>query len=283
MAADVITTLTLRGDDVPMAAVWKRLATAVVGIPAFVALVLEGPALLFGVLVVALGAGAAWELARMFHRAGRAVHPMLATVATAIVIASFLVPGGAAVALALALVVALSASLWVPTTHSAEFSATTVLTLTYVGWLLGHAVLVRDLPSGAQLVIFLTGVTWAGESSAYAVGSTLGRHKLAPAISPGKTIEGAIGQVVASVIAAALLAAWLLPEWALPRACGAGVLLGVAGQFGDLAESTMKRSLGTKDTGGLLPGHGGILDRLDGLLFNAPVLFYYVRAVGVGA
>lgn len=263
--------------------VWKRLATAVVGIPAFLWLVLDGPTVLFGALVVMLGAGATWELARMFTRAERATHARVATGATSVVIASFLVPDAPTVALALALLVVLSVSLRTRTAQSVEAAATTVLTVTYVGWLLGHAVLLRALPSGAPLVIFLVGVTWAGESAAYAVGSTIGRHKLAPIISPGKTIEGSVGQLVASLVAAPLLAAWLLPGWSTARVLGGALVLAVLGQVGDLAESTIKRSLGTKDTGGLIPGHGGILDRLDSVLFNAPALFYYVKLVGVGA
>ncbi len=125
-------------------------------------------------------------------------------------------------------------------------------------------------------MLFLVGVTWSGESAAYAVGNAIGRTKLAPRISPGKTVEGAIAQVLVSVGAAIALQLWLLPTWSTPRALFAGVLLGIVGQVGDLAESAIKRSVGTKDAGGLIPGHGGALDRLDSLLFNVPVFFYYV-------
>jgi phosphatidate cytidylyltransferase len=99
-------------------------------------------------------------------------------------------------------------------------------------------------------------------------------------ISPRKTVEGAVGQLAASIVAAAALGAWLLPQWPMSTAIVGGALLGVVGQVGDLAESVIKRSLGVKDTGGLIPGHGGVLDRLDGLLFNAPALFYYASWVG---
>ncbi len=107
-----------------------------------------------------------------------------------------------------------------------------------------------------------------------------GRRRLAPEISPAKTVEGAVAQFVASVAAALALGAWLLPDWPVWRSAGAGLLLGVSGQLGDLAESAIKRSAGVKDTGGVLPGHGGILDRIDGLLFNAPTLYYYVQIGG---
>lgn len=154
------------------------------------------------------------------------------------------------------------------------------LALIYVGWLLGYAVLLRGRPDGAAVVLFLVGVTWAGESAAYCVGSLVGRHPLAPVISPKKTIEGAAAQVLASVVAAALLGHWLVPDWTLGRLVAAGGVLGVTGQVGDLAESVMKRSLRVKDTGGLIPGHGGMLDRIDGLLINAPVLVYFARWTG---
>ena len=95
-------------------------------------------------------------------------------------------------------------------------------------------------------------------------------------ISPGKTVEGAIAQFAASLIAALTAGGWLFPGLRVGDAVIVGVLLGVLGQVGDLVESALKRSVGTKDTGNVIPGHGGILDRIDGLLFNAPVLFYYV-------
>jgi phosphatidate cytidylyltransferase len=124
-------------------------------------------------------------------------------------------------------------------------------------------------------VLFLVGVTWAGESAAYLVGSSIGRHRLAPILSPRKTVEGAIAQVIISVAAAMALGYWLLPACGLMGAAGAGAVLGVIGQVGDLAESAIKRSIGTKDTGDLIPGHGGMLDRIDSLLFNAPALYLY--------
>ena len=155
-----------------------------------------------------------------------------------------------------------------------------MLAIVYVGWLLGHGLWFETLPDGAALVLFLVGTTWAGESAAYGVGSLFGRHELAPSISPRKTVEGAAGQLLVSVGAAAGLGAWLLPHWSVSTAILAGAMLGIVGQIGDLAESAVKRSLGAKDTGTLIPGHGGVLDRLDGLMFNAPALFYYASWVG---
>jgi phosphatidate cytidylyltransferase len=151
----------------------------------------------------------------------------------------------------------------------------------YVGWLLGFGILLHHTsPLGDELVLFVVGVTWVGETAAYLGGSTLGRHKLASIISPRKTVEGAIAQVVASIGTGAALGVWLLPACGSILAVGAGALLGVIGQFGDLAESAIKRSVGTKDTGRLIPGHGGVLDRIDSLLFNLPAFYYFSLLAG---
>lgn len=262
------------------AVVWKRLATAAVFIPTFAWIVCRAPNWVFPLLVVAVGALATWELARMFERAGQTVYRWLSVVCGIAVTASFLVPGAPRAVLTVAVVVTVVASVLSGAPPTSQPVALALLGLTYVSWLLGHALLLRALPDGAWLVLFLVGVTWTGESAAYVVGSALGRHKLAPLISPRKTVEGAVAQLVVSVGAALALGAWLLPEWAEARTVAAGALLGVVGQLGDLGESVIKRSVGAKDTGALVPGHGGVLDRLDSLLFNVPVFFYYVTYLG---
>ena len=154
-----------------------------------------------------------------------------------------------------------------------------VVSLCYVGVLMGHALLLQQLPDGRSLLLFLLAVTWVGETAAYAVGSLVGRHKLAPRISPGKTVEGAVGQLLASMAAAWALG-WLVPRWSGLETCVAGLILGTLGQVGDLTESVIKRSVGAKDAGSAIPGHGGLLDRIDGLLFNTPALFYYAGVLG---
>jgi phosphatidate cytidylyltransferase len=268
----------------------KRVASAVVLIPVFVWIVAWAPPWVFAALVVAVGTAAAWELTRLFQRAGRPTFPLLSVPAGAAVTASFLVPGLPGPVFTAAVAAFLAAGVWAASPVAPTPGAPTVepivlglFGLTWVNWLLGHGALLHALPDGAGLILTLVGVTWAGETAAYGVGSLVGRHKLAPAISPGKTMEGAAAQVTASVLVAPLLAAWLLPDWTMTRAIGAGALLAVVGQVGDLAESVVKRSVGVKDTGGLIPGHGGLLDRIDSLLFNVPALFYYVRLTGVGS
>jgi phosphatidate cytidylyltransferase len=173
--------------------------------------------------------------------------------------------------------VALGASLWRAQGQSVGWEplVITVFGICYVNWLLGYGFWLRELPSGKEWILLLVWVTWLGEAAAYLVGSSIGRHQLAPVLSPRKTIEGAVAQVGMSVVAAVIGQAWFFG--ALPRehALLVGALLGVVGQVGDLVESLLKRSVGTKDTGQLIPGHGGMLDRIDSLLFNTPVLFYY--------
>lgn len=258
----------------------KRALTAAVGIPLFVWIVLSAPRWVFVLLVVTLSAAAAWELMRMFERADRPGYTALGVIGAAAVTASFVLPGFSALVLTVAVVSALSAPVWTDTADGLNRVIATLLPIVYVGWLLGHGLLLGVLPDGAHLILFLVGTTWAGESAALVIGSAVGRHPLAPVISPRKTVEGAVGQLGASVVAASVLGAWLLPQWSGGTTVLAGAVLGVVGQIGDLGESVIKRSLGAKDTGGLMPGHGGVLDRLDGLLFNAPALFYCASWIG---
>jgi phosphatidate cytidylyltransferase len=258
----------------------KRVASAVVLIPIFVWMVSRGPAWLFTLFVVAVGAAAMWELTRLLQRAaGLATYRRLGVAAVIAVTASFAtpanfpVPAVPSLVLTMAIAAVLSAPVWSGGLPATQAVALTLLGVLYIGWFLGHVILLRQLDT-AHLVLFLVGVTWTGESAAYLVGSTMGRHKLAPVISPNKTVEGGVAQLIASVLGGLVLGVWLV-EWPAARAVGAGVLLGLVGQIGDLAESVIKRSIGVKDTGNLIPGHGGVLDRVDGLLFNAPALYYY--------
>ena len=269
---------------------WKRVASSVVLIPVFVWVTTMASAWVFQLLVIAASAVACYELARMFERTGRAISPWLTVGVGAALTASFATSLYATVGddgsplhwmptpelvLLIGVGVVCSAPLWSAGRPVVESTANTLFGAVYVGWLLGYAIWLQGRAGGPQLVLFLVGVTWAGESAAYLVGSSVGRHRLAPILSPRKTVEGAIAQVIISVAAALGLGAWLLPTCGLVGAAGAGAVLGVIGQVGDLAESAIKRSIGTKDTGDLIPGHGGMLDRIDSLLFNAPALYLY--------
>jgi phosphatidate cytidylyltransferase len=113
------------------------------------------------------------------------------------------------------------------------------------------------------------------DTAAYYTGRAFGRHKLAPRVSPGKTWEGAVGGMCASLALAALAHYWFFPELSLRAALPLAALMNVLGVLGDLTESALKRGAGAKDAAKILPGHGGLLDRLDSLLFNAPLLYYF--------
>jgi phosphatidate cytidylyltransferase len=155
-------------------------------------------------------------------------------------------------------------------------SAIAVLATLYVGMLGGSLIrLHNDFAAGWKLVLFLLMVVWLGDAGAYYVGKNFGRHKLSPRISPKKTIEGLAGGIAISMITAAIVHFTYFKEMPLLHAMIAGVILSVAGVIGDLAESMWKRSAAVKDSGTLIPGHGGFLDRFDSIFFTAPILYSY--------
>ena len=154
----------------------------------------------------------------------------------------------------------------------------TVLGVLYVALLGTHLVMIRaglQPQLAAHLLSFFFLVLMGSDAGAYYTGRALGKHKLAPSISPGKTWEGAVGGVVAALAMATLAHFWFFRElplkWTLPLA----FTMSIVGIFGDLVESALKRSASAKDAANILPGHGGLLDRLDSLLFNAPLLYYF--------
>jgi phosphatidate cytidylyltransferase len=155
-------------------------------------------------------------------------------------------------------------------------SALTLFGVLYLGLTLGTLSMTRLLPQGEWLVFFLLLVTWASDTGAYYVGTLYGRHRLAPTISPKKTVEGLVGGLIGAIIVAYAARWWFLPQLPGLDCLILATLLTITGLWGDLTESAMKRSAGMKDSGGILPGHGGMLDRLDSLLFTAPVFYYYV-------
>jgi|SRR5579884_895223 len=159
--------------------------------------------------------------------------------------------------------------------------------LAYVGMLFGTLVLLRALPGrltvtpfgtadrAAWLTLLTAACVWATDTSAYLIGRGLGQHKLAPALSPNKTVEGALGGLLGGIAVGVAFAAWL--HLALVDGLVLGLIAGVAGQIGDLFESALKREAGIKDFGRIMPGHGGVLDRFDSLLFVVPLAYCYLR------
>ncbi len=145
----------------------------------------------------------------------------------------------------------------------------------YVPILLGYLNLIRSGSMGVQWLFLMMFIVMSGDSAAYYVGSMFGRNKLYPAVSPNKSVEGALGGLAGSLAGSLLFRQLFFPEIGLPLCLAAALIVGAAGQLGDLFESLLKRSCGVKDSGNIIPGHGGILDRLDSILFAAPVIWYF--------
>jgi phosphatidate cytidylyltransferase len=288
----------------------KRIATAVVLIPIVLALILRAPVWVLAIFAGLIALLTIREFLKLSESYG--VQPMkwptylyvglfFATLVATSSDATPLLSTGK-VLLTLGFLAALAPFIFLTRAMRTESLATgypaaaaSVFAFAYVALPMGMLVQLRQQWAGAFLLLYLLLVVWAGDIFAYFVGKSVGRHLLAPRISPKKTWEGAAASVVASVIVG-----WLLFQYALPISSGllrAGlierrdglfgleqpamapvivltILLNIAAQLGDLVESLIKRGAGVKDSGAILPGHGGMLDRIDALLFAAPVLWY---------
>jgi len=150
----------------------------------------------------------------------------------------------------------------------------TLFGILFVGFLLAYVSIIRSMVNGRLWVLFLIVTVWAGDISALLIGSLFGRHKLYPKISPKKTFEGLFGSIIGSIIMALAFSLLFFPNTEKRFCIFLAVGLGILGQLGDFTESMLKRSAQVKDSGGLIPGHGGMLDRLDSFLFSAPFLHY---------
>jgi phosphatidate cytidylyltransferase len=155
--------------------------------------------------------------------------------------------------------------------------AWTLLGAVYLGYLLPHWVLLFRMPHGRAWVFFVLLVIMMGDTAAYLVGNYFGKRKLVPEISPGKTVEGMVGYVTGSVIGGCLGASFLVTELGAIEVVAVSGILSLLGQIGDLFESSIKRVFAVKDSGTLLPGHGGVLDRLDSLIFPAVFATSYLK------
>jgi phosphatidate cytidylyltransferase len=259
-----------------------RLVTAAFLIPAAWYLCKRAPLGLFLAAAVLCAGLAAWECVGILKHRGARPFTVLAVGACVAIVFAFSLPS----ALAVCVGVMAGAALIAPTlamarraSPEAMFDATmsTYFPVLFVGLPFAFVVGLRVIPGsdGPDLLLLALLCVTLSDTGAYYVGSAFGSHRMAPVISPKKSWEGVAGGVLGSVIAALIGHFWFFQRLPLAHALVLGVLLCFAGILGDLAESMLKRSAGVKDSSRLLPGHGGVLDRMDSLLVAAPVLYYY--------
>lgn len=276
----------------------KRIVFAVVAAPIAVWAIVAGGAA-FAVLLSALAGAGAWELYRMARADGMApIDGIGIPLAAAVPLVVAMQPRGVFVIppwlVAGSILLVFAVAIWRRRGDGRPLSAvaTTLFGACYTGGLLSFAAALRYHPyvaddrGGTVLVLLPVVLTWGNDIGAYAVGRLVGGPKLLPAVSPGKTIAGAIGGLAAAVLVCWWYASHVLVPWAQLGMRPVVIVLfalavGVAGQIGDLAESLLKREAGFKNSSGLFPGHGGVLDRLDSLLFALPLAYVLLDLPGV--
>jgi phosphatidate cytidylyltransferase len=265
----------------------KRVLTAVILIPLVLLLVFKGPFWLVTFVTAAVAMLASWEYLVLADASGAKTPRIVVLCAIGALFAcTFFRPEYSTPLLGcLMFLLFIVSAFRSPLPRVLPDAAYSVFGLLYIGLSLTTIPLLSAQENGASLLVFLFFVVWVGDIVALYVGRAFGRRKLAPAISPNKTWEGSAGSILGSILitlvlifVAQLLARhnfdWLAYPGSVFRWLGLAVLLNIAAQVGDLIESAIKRGAGVKDSGSLLPGHGGILDRIDALLLAAPILWY---------
>ncbi|HUX68264.1 MAG TPA: phosphatidate cytidylyltransferase [Terriglobales bacterium] len=254
-----------------------RVLTALVLVPVALGAVVWAPSWLFALLLALLAVLGGREFFALAAAAGLQPYTGLGLAATAALVLCLALPHPAAALTAVLLAIVLAvliAALGQPERMAGASgnAGSTLLGVFYPGMLLGVLGAIRELGFGRWWLVFLLLVVWLGDTAALYGGRAFGRHPMAPRVSPHKTWEGAAASLLAALSVGFALAAWL----AEPRLVPLALALNLAAQAGDLAESLFKRGAGVKDSSQLLPGHGGVLDRVDALLLAAPVLWYYL-------
>ncbi|MEW6636495.1 MAG: phosphatidate cytidylyltransferase [Actinomycetota bacterium] len=248
----------------------RRTATALVLAPVVLGAILLGPASVYAVVLVVVGL-CAWELSRALKPL-----PFLAALGSGAPPVLLSIPLGAEGILAGTMFALPWALVWLagrPESRTLRAMLAMLLMALWVGAALAHVGLLSRLPEGTVLVLIAVVGPWVSDAGAYFAGRLFGRHRLFPTLSPKKTVEGALGGLSLAVLAVAPLAHAFL-GYPPAKAILVGAAVSVFSQSGDLFESTLKRILAVKDLGRLLPGHGGMLDRVDSLLFTAPAVYY---------
>jgi phosphatidate cytidylyltransferase len=256
-----------------------RILTAVIGLPVLIAIIWFGEPS-FTILFAAMSALASWEFYRM--AGGLKVQPItyfgIACVLLLIISPHCPYPQTLPFLITLVIVVSL---IWLLFRHHRDQAFTnwvwTMAGILYIGWMLSYWVRLRSLEGGGEFVFLAMFTTFASDTSAFFIGRTWGKHALAPAISSGKTWEGAIGGLSASIVASFIISIIFTLPFSYWQIALVGFIISVFAQLGDLVESLLKRNTGVKDAGKLIPGHGGILDRLDSLIFTGVIVYYFIE------
>jgi phosphatidate cytidylyltransferase len=264
----------------------KRLITGLIALPIVIFLVYKG-GVFFSALVSAAGLVALWEYYRIVLGAKtRSLSGIILWwgygISFALIWVAYLKRSDFTLSLLAInlLVIALISMFQFKSDRSVlEVITGQVQGIVYIPVLLSFLILIREGSSGMIWLFILLAIIFAGDTSAFYVGSYFGRRKLNPAISPGKTVEGAVSGLGANLIVGAVGKIFFLPGLPWGTSISFFLAVGIAGQLGDLFESELKRSSGLKDSSGILPGHGGVLDRIDALLFAAPVAYIFIRFI----
>lgn len=260
-----------------------RIVSACVLVPVTLAAVIFAPPLLYMAILGVVGSLCLLEYFKIMEGAGWRGQPCFGQAAFWLLLAGLRTPRiPAPLLFAVFLMAAFLAAMWrrIPIRERAQGLLTNLLGVMYLALSLYSAFAVRfhfGLQQGLEWTITLLVVIWAGDTAALFTGKAFGRTPFAPLLSPKKTNEGAVGGLLAGVGAALLLRYFLFPGLALHHVIAASLLIGAFGQLGDLAESMLKRAGTVKESSHLIPGHGGVLDRVDSLLFAFPVLYLYLQ------
>lgn len=266
---------------------WRRILTALCAAPALVYILGPAPPWLFQILLCLV---AVWGAVEFFRIAVPELPALLRAILCALLLCLFAVLYQRQILLAMAVVAAwaMVPMIWFMLAHrpprpeAVTCLAKASLGMVYVGLPLAMLFHLHGYyPRGNLWILFLLAVVFAGDTGAFYLGRLFGTHKLHPAVSPGKTWEGAAGGFVASLLAGIFFVRIFPLHRLTPGLVLAISLMAAAAQVGDLCESMVKRAFGIKDSGSILPGHGGLLDRIDGLLFAVPVQFIYLLGAGV--
>jgi len=257
----------------------KRWATGVIAVPILIGIIAYGPEEMFTLLIAFATLAGMAEYNRMVFGKGFRWEK-----AETLVVALFTLLAAAAgdrvlltAVLSFAVMVILMLNLLRVDEEGLDMIRVgkVIVGIMYIPLLLSHFILIRQTSSGVYWIFFILVLAFSGDIAAYYVGSRMGKTKLLPKVSPGKTVEGTIGLVVGSIAGALLFRQLFFPLLPVPHAVIMALVGSIAGQLGDLCESVLKRTAGVKDSGAMLPGHGGILDRLDCLMFITPFVYYY--------